>query len=108
MENRCMNRIPILLCTDQNQVHYMGVVITSCILNAAETTAYDFHCIVAEDVEQGDMEKIEKFLEGGRHTVEFVRLEKRGISLYKPNAKYNLFHEYITETTFYTLLSVKP
>jgi lipopolysaccharide biosynthesis glycosyltransferase len=52
----------------------MGVVITSAVLNAAESTAYDFHCLVASDVAQEERSQIAQFLDGTRHTVRFVEM----------------------------------
>lgn len=44
------NRIPVVLASDNNQVHAMATVIGSVLQVAKSETAYDFFCLIADDV----------------------------------------------------------
>lgn len=54
------SRIPVVLASDNNQVHAMATVITSALLSANSDTAYDFFCLLAEDVAAENRERLLK------------------------------------------------
>lgn len=52
------NKIPVVLASDNNQVHAMATVISSALLSANSDTAYDFFCLIAEDVSAENRERL--------------------------------------------------
>lgn len=68
--------VPVVLASDNNQVHAMATVMTSAVANANENTFYNFFCLLHENVTPENKERLTSVANNGRCAVNLVSMDK--------------------------------